>query len=102
MSINDDVDEKIVTAVERVIHCSTKLELDRLKFLFKDLGKLDYVIAREELAEEGVGISPREGNTTIEMLIDDCRGENVDKIEIEMYIDILWRLYEEFRRGHRR
>ena len=95
-------DEPIITAIEQAIYNTTKLALARFKFLFKELGKLNYVIAPAELSDEMLGISPREGDTTIEMLIDDCLGENVDKIEIDMYIDILWRLYEEFRTGHRR
>ena len=92
-------DEVIITAIEQAIYNTTKLALARFKFLFKDLNKLDYVIAPAELADEMLGISPREGDTTIEMLIDDCLGENVDKIEIDMYIRILWQKYEAFRRG---
>jgi CheY-like chemotaxis protein len=92
-------DEPIITAIEQAIYNTTKLALARFKFLFKELGKLNYVIAPDELSDEMLGISPREGNTTIEMLIDDCLGENIDKIEIDMYIRILWQKYEDFRRG---
>ncbi len=92
-------DEAIITAIEQAIYNSTKLALARLRFLFKELKKLDYVIAREELADDVLGITPREGNTTIEMLIDDCLSGNIDKVEIDSYIRILWQKYEDFRRG---
>ena len=67
--------------------------------IFKDLNKLDYVIAREELTDEILGITPREGNTTIAMLIDDCLSEKIDKIEIDSYIRILWKLHGDFISG---
>ena len=94
-----DVDEVVITAIEQALYTTTKLALTRFKFLFKDLNKLGYVIAREELADEMLGITPREGNTTIEMLIDDCLSGDIDKVEIDSYIRILWQKYEDFRRG---
>ena len=97
-SVND-FDEVIITAIEQAIYNSTKLALARFRFLFKDLNKLGYVIVREELSDEMLGITPREGNTTIEMLIDDCLSGNIDKVEIDSYIRILWQKYEDFRRG---
>ena len=92
-------DEPIITAIEQAIYNTTKLALARFKFLFKELGKLNYVIAPDELSDEMLGISPREGNTTIEMLIDDCLSGKIDQIEIDSYIRILWQKYEAFRRG---
>ena len=62
------------------------------------------MIAREELADDMLGITPREGNTTIEMMLDDCtkmltKEKDIDKVEIDSYIRILWQKYEAFRRG---
>ena len=81
-----------------------ELALARLKTLLKNENKLDYVIAREELSDEILGITPREGDTTIGMMIDDCtkmltEEKDIDKIEIDSYIRILWKLYEDFIRG---
>ena len=94
-----EFESKLITAIEQVINNTNKLALARFKFLFKELNKLDYVIAREELADDVLGITPREGNTTIEMLIDDCLSENIDKVEIDSYIRILWKLHGDFIRG---
>ena len=99
-----DVDEVIITAIEQAIYNTYKLALARFNFLFKDLNKLGYVIAREELADDMLGITPREGNTTIEMMLDDCtkmltKEKDIDKVEIDSYIRILWQKYEAFRRG---
>ena len=99
-----DVDEVIITAIEQAIYNTYKLALARFNFLFKDLNKLGYVIAREELADDMLGITPREGNTTIEMMLDDCtkmltEETDIDQIEIDSYKQILWKMYEDIIRA---
>ena len=94
-----EFESKLIRKIEEVTNKVPELALARLKILFKNENKLDYVIAREELSDEMLGITPREGDTTIGMLIDDCRSGNIDKIEIDSYIRILWKLYEDFIRG---
>ena len=96
---NPEFESKLIRKIEEVIYHTPELALARLKILIKNENKLDYVIAREELSDEMLGITPREGNTTIEMLIDDCLSGNTDKIEIDSYIRILWDLYSGFLRG---
>ena len=96
---NPDFLARLIRAIDQALHEAPKLALARQKFLFKKQNKLDYVIAREELADEMLGITPREGDTTIEMLIDDCLSGNIDKVEIDSYIRILWKLNEDFIRG---
>ncbi len=75
------------------------MALARFKEFFKNENKLDYVIAREELSDEILGITPREGNTTIGMLIDDCLSGDIEEIEIDSYIQILWKKYEDILSG---
>jgi len=94
-----EFESKLIRKIGEALNKSPELALARFRTLFKNENKLDYVIAREELADEMLGISPREGDTTIEMLIDDCLGENIDKIEIDSYIQILWDKMEDFVRG---
>ena len=94
-----EFESKLIRAIEEVLHKAPELALARLKEFFKNKNKLDYVIAHEELSDEMLGITPREGDTTIGMLIDDCLSGNIDKIEIDSYIRILWEKYEDFIRG---
>ena len=94
-----EFESKLIRKIEEVTNKVPELALARLKTLLKNENKLDYVIAREELSDEILGITPREGNTTIGMLIDDCLSGNIDKIEIDSYIRILWKLNEDFIRG---
>ena len=94
-----EFESKLIRAIEEVLHKAPELALARLKEFFKNKNKLDYVIAHEELSDEMLGITPREGDTTIGMVIDDCLSGNIDKIEIDSYIRILWEKYEDFIRG---
>jgi len=94
-----EFESKLIRAIEEVLHKAPELALARLKEFFKNKNKLDYVIAREELSDEMLGITPRDGDTTIGMVIDDCLSWNIDKIEIDSYIRILWKKYEDFIRG---
>ena len=94
-----EFESKLIRKIEEVTNKVPELALARLKTLLKNENKLDYVIAREELSDEILGITPREGDTTIGMVIDDCLSGNIDKIEIDSYIRILWKLYEDFLSG---
>lgn len=99
-----EFESKLIRKIEEVIYKTPELALARLKILIKNENKLDYVIAREELSDEILGITPREGDTTIGMMIDDCtkmltEEKDIDKIEIDSYILILWKLYEDFLSG---
>ena len=94
-----EFESKLIRKIEEVINKAPELALARLKILFKNENKLDYVIAREELTDEILGITPREGNTTIAMLIDDCLSGNTDKVEMAEYMEILWEKYEMFTGG---
>ena len=94
-----EFESKLIRKIEEVTNKVPELALARLKTLLKNENKLDYVIAREELSDEMLGITPRESDTTIGMLIDDCLSGNIDKIEIDSYIRILWKLNEDFIRG---
>ena len=96
---DQEFESKLIRKIEEVINKAPELALARLKILFKNENKLDYVIAREELTDEILGITPREGNTTIAMLIDDCLSGNTDKVEMDSYIQILWEKYEMFTGG---
>ena len=94
-----EFESKIITEIEKALFNTTKLALARFKVFFENEDKLGYVIARDELANDMLGITPREGDTTIEMVIDDCLNENIDKIEIDSCIQILWDKMEDFVRG---
>ena len=94
-----EFESKLIRKIEEVINKAPELALARLKILFKNENKLNYVMARAELSDEMLGITPREGDTTIGMVIDDCLSGNIDKIEIDSYIRILWEKYEDFIRG---
>ncbi len=94
-----EFESKIITEIEKALFNTTKLALARFKVFFENEDKLGYVIAREELANDMLGITPREGDTTIGMVIDDCLSENIDKIEIDSCIQILWDKMEDFVRG---
>ena len=96
---DQEFESKLIRKIEEVSYKVPELALARLKILFKNENKLDYVIAREELTDEILGITPREGNTTIAMLIDDCLSGNTDKVEMDSYIQILWEKYEMFTGG---
>jgi DNA-binding NtrC family response regulator len=101
---DQDFEIKLIRAIEEALYNSTKLALARFKTLFKELNKLDYVIARDELSDEMLGITPREGDTTIGMLIDDCtkmltEETDIDQIEIDSYKQILWKMYEDIIRA---
>ena len=96
---DQEFESKLIRKIGEALNKSPELALARFKFLFNELNKLDYVIAREELADDVLGITPREGNTTIEMLVDDCLSGNTDKVEIDSYIRILWKLHGDFIRG---
>ena len=90
-----EFESKLIRKIEEVSYKVPELALARLKILFKNENKLNYVMARAELSDEMLGITPREGDTTIGMVIDDCLSGNIDKIEIDSYIQILWKKYEE-------
>ena len=94
-----EFESKIITEIEKALFNTTKLALARFKVFFENEDKLGYVIARDELANDMLGITPREGDTTIGMVIDDCLSENIDKIEIDSCIQILWDKMEDFVRG---
>ena len=94
-----EFESKLITEIEKALFNTTKLALARFKVFFENEDKLGYVIAREELANDMLGITPREGDTTIGMVIDDCLSENIDKIEIDSCIQILWDKMEDFVRG---
>ena len=101
---DQEFESKLIRKIEEVTNKVPELALARLKTLLKNENKLDYVIAREELSDYMLGITPREGDTTIGMLIDDCtkmltEEKDIDKIEIDSYIRILWKLYEDFLSG---
>ena len=93
---NPDFLARLIRAIDQALHEAPKLALARQKFLFKKQNKLDYVIAREELSDEILGITPREADTTIGILIDDCLGKSFDKTQIDYYIQILWQKYQDF------
>ncbi len=94
-----EFESKLITEIEKALFNTTKLALARFKVFFENEDKLGYVIARDELANDMLGITPREGDTTIGMVIDDCLNENIDKIEIDSCIQILWDKMEDFVRG---
>ena len=94
-----EFESKLITEIEKALFNTTKLALARFKVFFENEDKLGWVLDPEEIADETLGITPREGKTTIGMLIDDCLSENVDKIEIDVYIRILWDKMEDFVRG---
>ena len=96
---DQEFESKLIRKIGEALNKSPELALASFRTLFKNENKLDYELTREELSDEMLGITPREGNTTIGVLIDDCRSGNIDKIEIDSYIRILWKLYEDFRRG---
>jgi len=94
-----EFESKLIRKIGEALNKSPELALARFRTLFKNENKLDYELTREELSDEMLGITPREANTTIGMLIDDCLSENIDKIQIDYYIKILWQKYEDFVRG---
>ena len=96
---DQEFESKLIKQIAEVIYNTQELALSRLKILFQNENKLDYVIAREELADEILGITPRESDTTIGMLIDDCLSGNTDKVEMAEYMEILWEKYEMFTGG---
>ena len=94
-----EFESKLITEIEKALFNTTKLALARFKVFFENEDKLGWVLDPEEIADETLGITPREGDTTIGMVIDDCLSGNIDKIEIDSYIQILWKKYEEFLGG---
>ena len=96
---DQEFESKLIRKIEEVINKAPELALARLKILFKNENKLNYVMARAELSDEMLGITPREGDTTIGMVIDDCLSGNIDKIEIDSYKQILWKMYEDIIRA---
>ena len=94
-----EFESKLIRKIGEALNKSPELALARFRTLFKNENKLDYELTREELSDEMLGITPREANTTIGMLIDDSLSENIDKIQIDYYIKILWQKYEDFVRG---
>ena len=101
---NLEFESKLITEIEKAIFNTTKLALARFKVFFENEDKLGWVLDPEEIADETLGITPREGDTTIGMMIDDCtkmltEEKDIDKIEIDSYILILWKLYEDFLSG---
>ena len=91
-----EFESRLIRAIGEASDNAPELALARFKEFFKNENKLDYVIAREELSDEILGITPREADTTIGILIDDCLGKSFDKTQIDYYIQILWQKYQDF------
>ena len=94
-----EFESKLIRAIGQAIDNTKELALARFKEFFKNENKLDEIIAREELSDEMLGITPRESDTTIGMLIDDCLSGDIEEIEIDSYIQILWKKYEDILSG---
>ena len=95
-----DFEATLVTAIARAIHNAPEEAINRLEQLFDSLDKLDYEMDRDEITSEIMGIKPREGVTTIRMMINDFKTtRNMDRETNDFYLEKLWKKYADFISG---